>query len=127
MGEIRRRRQCLKCAGRFTTYEKLASLELLVLKKNGKKELFNREKLRLGMVKALEKRPALDRSDDLVSKIERKFRRKGKKEVTSKAIGQMVLTELKKLDMVAYLRFASVYREFDNAEDFTKELSSLEN
>ncbi len=127
LGEIRRRRQCLKCSGRFTTYERLANLELLVVKKDGHKEAFNREKLKSGIVKALEKRPGIEKADNLVGKIEKRFRRKGRKEVTSKAIGQMVLTELKKLDTVAYLRFASVYRRFDDPEDFTKELSSLSN
>lgn len=125
LGEIRRRRQCLKCSGRFTTYERLANLELVVIKKDGHKESFSREKLRLGIVKALEKRPGIEKADILVGKIEKRFRRKGRKEVLSKAIGQMVLTELKKLDTIAYLRFASVYRRFDDPEDFTKELSSL--
>ncbi len=102
-------------------------MELLVVKKDGHKEAFNREKLKSGIVKALEKRPGIEKADNLVGKIEKRFRRKGRKEVTSKAIGQMVLTELKKLDTVAYLRFASVYRRFDDPEDFTKELSSLSN
>lgn len=103
----------------------MASLELVVIKKDGRRESFNREKLRLGVLKALEKRPGLEKTDDLVRKMESRFRRRGKKEVTSKVIGQMVLTELKRLDVVAYLRFASVYRRFDNPEDFAKEVSSL--
>lgn len=125
LGEIRRRRQCLKCSGRFTTYERLANLELVVIKKDGRKELFDREKLSLGVLKALEKRPGIEKADDLVRRIEKRFRRRGRKDITSKAIGRMVLSELKRLDTVAYLRFASVYRRFDNPEDFAKEVSSL--
>ena len=125
VGEIRRRRQCLKCLRRFTTYERWALLELQVIKKDGRREDFNREKLRLGIVKALEKRPSLSLVDDLTNKIERKIRAKRGQEVTTKSIGRMVLSELKKLDMVAYLRFASVYRQFEQPEDFTKEVRSL--
>lgn len=125
IGEIRRRRECLKCLRRFTTYERLAHLELVVIKKDGRREVFDREKVRNGIVRALEKRPGIEKVDELADKIERKFRRKGALEVPSRIIGQAVLSELKKLDMVAYLRFASVYRHFDNPEDFAKELNSL--
>ncbi len=125
-GEIRRRRECLKCRRRFTTYEKVVSLEMVVVKRDGRKELFSREKLKNGIAKALEKRPAADRIDLMVEKIERKLRRKNAAEVTSKLIGQMVLAELKKADIVAYLRFASVYRQFKQPEDFARELSALE-
>ncbi|MFH0937149.1 MAG: transcriptional regulator NrdR [Candidatus Daviesbacteria bacterium] len=124
--EIRRRRECLKCLKRFTTYEKIANLELVVIKKDGRKEVFDREKLKAGIMKALEKRPAWDRAKDLADKIEMKFRKTGGREITSKAIGKTVLSELKKLDIIAYLRFASVYRQFENPEDFTKELTTLE-
>lgn len=127
LGEIRRRRECLKCAKRFTTYERVAERLFFVIKKDGRKEPFSREKLLAGILKALEKRPGAERAEMLASKIERKFRLKGKREVTSKVIGKAVLSELKKLDMVAYLRFASVYRQFENPEDFTKEVSSLVN
>ncbi|KKS65161.1 transcriptional regulator NrdR [Candidatus Daviesbacteria bacterium RIFCSPLOWO2_01_FULL_43_38] len=125
VGEIRRRRQCLKCLRRFTTYERWALLELQVIKKDGRREDFNREKLRLGIVKALEKRPLADRMDYLAGKVEKKIRRTYRGEVSSKRIGQAVLLELKKLDTVAYLRFASVYRSFENPEDFSKEINSL--
>lgn len=125
-GEIRRRRECLKCSRRFTTYERLVGLELTIIKRDGHRELFSKEKLRNGIARALEKCPAEDQIDALVDKIERKLRRKGSQIITSRAIGQMVLTELKKVDTVAYLRFASVYRRFGQAEDFTKELISLE-
>lgn len=125
LGEIRRRRECLKCQRRFTTYERLVTQELIVIKKDGKKEIFAREKLRLGIMKSLEKRPLFDRVDLLTDKVERKLRKKGFHEVPSKTIGKYVLTELKKMDRVAYLRFASVYRRFEQLEDFTKELSAL--
>jgi transcriptional repressor NrdR len=124
-GEIRRRRECLKCSRRFTTYERLASIELLVIKRDGRREPFIREKLRTGIEKALEKRPGADKVDELVDKIERKLRKRGLQEVATKLIGQMVLSELKKLDMIAYLRFVSVYRRFEQPEDFTKELQGL--
>lgn len=125
-GEIRRRRECLRCNRRFTTYERLSQIELMVIKKDGHKELFNQEKLRNGILKALEKRPAVDKTEQLVEKIERCLRRKYANGVSSKVIGRMVLSELKKMDMVAYLRFASVYRQFNQAEDFAKEIKSLE-
>lgn len=124
-GEIRRRRECLHCHGRFTTYERLSNLQFLVIKKDGHKEPFNREKLKNGILKALEKRPALSKSDELVSKIERKIWKKGISEVTSQYIGEVVLFELKKIDSVAYLRFASVYRQFQNPDDFAKELKNM--
>lgn len=124
-GEIRRRRECLKCDKRYTTYEKIAYLEFVVIKKDGRKESFDRNKLKNGVVRALEKRPAVDRADELVDKIEKRLRKKGCKEVASKFIGQQVLQELKKMDMVAYLRFASVYRRFALPEDFAKEITSL--
>lgn len=125
LGEIRRRRECLKCARRFTTYERLAFSELQVVKKDGRRQLFDRQKLRSGIAKALEKRPAVDKVDLLADKIEKRLRKTNMGEVNSKRIGQAVLAELKKLDVVAYLRFASVYRSFENPEDFAKEISSL--
>ena len=126
-GEIRRRRECLKCLRRFTTYERLARLEFVVIKKDGRREVFDREKIRVGISKALEKRPGIEKVEDLVERVERKLRRRNSLEVSSKIIGGAVLSELKKLDRVAYLRFASVYRRFDNPEDFAKEISSLVN
>lgn len=118
-GEIRRRRQCLKCAKRFTTYEKLAQLTLLVVKKDGRREPYNREKLTVGLEKALEKRPGIDKLDLLVDKIEARLRLKGVRETSSAILGKWVLAELKRLDGVAYLRFASVYHRFENIKDFT--------
>lgn len=124
-GEIRRRRECLKCEKRFTTYEKIAELELTVVKRDGRHEPFYKEKLRSGIAKALEKRPGADKVDEIADRIERKLLKRGNNKVTSKTIGKMVLAELKKVDMVAYLRFASVYRQFKQPEDFARELTSL--
>lgn len=124
-GEIRRRRECLNCDKRFTTYEGLAQLKIFVVKKDGRKEQYSREKLRAGLLKALEKRPDIDKASELADKLERKLRLKGIKEIQSKVLGDWVLRELKKMDSVAYLRFASVYRTFEDARDFERELKSL--
>lgn len=124
-GEIRRRRECLKCGRRYTTYEMLAKLEVVVIKKDRRKELFVKEKLRAGILKALEKRPAVDKGEWIVERVESKIRAKGLREVSSQLLGRWVLAELKKLDPVAYLRFASVYRTFTDPKDFERELESL--
>lgn len=124
-GEVRRRRECLKCANRFTTYEVLAEVEISVLKKDGKKEPFEREKLQRGLVKALEKRPGIDRVSSILDRIESRIREKRLQEVSSQVLGKWVLVELKKLDPVAYLRFASVYRTFSDPKDFKKEIETL--
>jgi transcriptional repressor NrdR len=124
-GEIRRRRICLKCGNRFTTYERVAGHELCVIKRDGTKESFDRNKLVAGVEKALEKRPALDSLSLIVDQIIEKIKVKGKKEIESKVLGQIVLLELKKIDKVAYLRFASVYRQFQDPSDFKKELDHL--
>ena len=124
-GEIRRRRECLKCHNRFTTYERLCAVELMVIKRDGHRQVYDRNKLKRGIEKALEKRAAFNKVDVIISHIEKKVWVKGKKEVESKLIGAAVLTELKKADQVAYLRFASVYRNFANTTDFAKELRHL--
>lgn len=124
-GEIRRRRECLKCKKRYTTYERAITLELAVIKRDGSREDFDLNKIRSGLTRALEKRPAFENLEDIVSKIERKIRSKDRIEVESKVIGREVLAELKKVDPVAYLRFVSVYRQFKVPGDFTKELESL--
>ena len=124
-GDVRRRRECIKCRGRFTTYERIGDFELYVLKKSGKRELFDRLKLSAGLRKALEKRPALEHIEDIVAKIVLDLRKKGKKEVESKVIGRFALNALKKMDKVAYLRFASVYRHFEDMKDFERELVGL--
>lgn len=124
-GEIRRRRECLKCGRRFTTYESIAQLEVVVIKKDGRRESFIEEKLRLGLLKALEKRPGIERVPRIVDRIEARIRGRHLKEIPSQTIGKWILTELKRLDPVAYLRFASVYRDFGDPKDFAKELKTL--
>lgn len=123
--QIRRRRECLRCHKRYTTYERQASFEVYVVKRGGQRQLFDRDKLKIGIAKALEKRPQLATADTIADKIEQRLKVKGEREIPSKIIGQAVLTELKKIDHVAYLRFASVYREFKDTADFKKELDSL--
>lgn len=124
-GEIRRRRQCLKCDKRFTTYESLAQLQVAVLKKDGSKEIFNAEKIRRGLLRALEKRPGVEKVPNIVNRIEGRIRAGRLDEIESATLGKWVLSELKKLDAVAYLRFASVYRAFGDLKDFSKELETL--
>ncbi len=127
MGEIRRRRECLKCRKRYTTYERASSFEAYVVKRDGRKELFDRDKVRAGLEKALEKRPGIDKVSEIALRIEGKLVIRGKRDIPSKLVGQLVLSELKKLDKVAYLRFASVYRDFKEVGDFARELQGLEN
>lgn len=124
-GEIRRRRECLKCGKRYTTYEGLGEFKILVIKKDGRKEVYDREKLQAGLIKALEKRPGIDKATFIVDRIESKIRSKGLKEVPSTFLGRAILAELKKLDAIAYLRFASVYRTFSDIGDFEKELKGF--
>ncbi len=124
--EIRRRRECLSCGKRFTTYERIEEHPILVVKKNGEREFFKREKLMAGIEKACEKRPvSASTIDKIVDKIEQSLFQLGKREVSSVIIGQMVMEELKKVDQVAYVRFASVYKEFKDVEEFLLELKSL--
>lgn len=123
--QIRRRRECLRCHKRYTTYERQANFEVYVIKRSGLRQVFDRDKLKIGIAKALEKRPQLTAVEAIVNKIEQKVKGKGEKEVSSKTIGQAVLSELRRIDHVAYLRFASVYRQFSKPADFKKELESL--
>lgn len=121
----RRRRECLKCRRRFTTYERPDKKEIMVVKKDGRRERFSIEKLKNGLMRACEKRPvSVEKVDRVVEEIEEKLRRKGK-EVKSSVIGTMVMNKLKKLDKVAYIRFASVYKEFEDLEDFKKEIKGV--
>jgi transcriptional repressor NrdR len=123
---VRRRRKCPRCKKRFTTYEKMEPLALRVIKKDGTRERFDREKIRMGIVKSCEKRPVPDEKIDLVVKeIESKLMEGGKREVKTKTIGDLVMRKLKKLDKVAYIRFASVYREFTDLDSFQHELKKL--
>ena len=121
----RRRRECLKCKKRFTTYEKAFEKDIIVVKKDGRREHFLDEKLRLGLIKACQKRPvSMEKIDNLVEEIKEKLRKKGK-EVNCELIGKMVMVRLKKLDKVAYIRFASVYMDFKTIKDFKKEIRGL--
>jgi len=118
---IRRRRECDKCEKRFTTFEKVRRTVLLVIKKDGSREPFDREKIKRGILRAIEKRPvSLDSVEKAVDEIEREMLRRESEEIPSKVIGSAVLRKLKKLDRVAWLRFASVYLEFENMDDFEK-------
>lgn len=123
---IRRRRACLKCEKRFTTYERIETVNLIVIKKDGKREQFDREKLKSGILKACEKtRVPVEKIEKIVSEVERELRGAESVEVESKKIGQMVANKLKKIDKVAYIRFSSVFRRFVDVEDFEKEVRRL--
>lgn len=122
---IRRRRECPKCKKRFTTQEKVKDSVLWVIKKDGRRELFDREKVKRGIVRALEKRPvAMGVIDEIVGDVEREMLREEKEEIPTTVIGRAVLKRLKKVDKVAWLRFASVYFEFEDLGDFEKILES---
>ncbi len=122
----RRRRECEKCNKRFTTYERVENLDLIIIKKDGRRERFDREKLKKGLLRACEKRDiAIDKIDNIVDRIENKLKLSNKKEIPSKFIGEQVMNALKKLDSVAYIRFASVYRDFKDLDDFKKELKVI--
>ena len=124
-GVTRRRRECLKCEERFTTHETLERAVLRVIKKDGGREDFDPDKLRKGILKACEKRPVSDeRIEKMMKLIEEKLRRKGS-EVTSMMVGELSSKELKKVDKIAYIRFASVYRDFTDISDFKKEIKEL--
>ena len=123
---VRRRRKCLKCKKRFTTYEKIGRGELYVVKKDGRRERFSKEKLSVGIQRAFEKRPVSKEDiDQMINEIEEQLMRRGKKEVRSSFIGELVMKKMKKLDHVAYIRFASVYRDFQDVSDFKKEIKEL--
>lgn len=118
---IRRRRECLSCNKRFTTFEKVKGSVLWVIKKDGRRELFEREKVKRGIVRSLQKRPVNDNQiEEILNDIEREFLRGEEQEITSRSIGEAVLDRLRKIDKVAWLRFASVYFEFENLDDFEK-------
>ena len=123
---IRRRRECAKCGKRFTTYEKVRSIVLWVVKKDGRREAFDKEKIKRGILRSIEKRPvSLDLVNDIIEGVEREMLKKESEEVSSKAIGNAVMARLKKIDRVAWLRFASVYLEFGNLKDFEKAIEKL--
>ena len=123
---IRRRRECLSCTKRFTTYEHVEEQQLMVSKKDGRREPFDRNKLLSGLVKACEKRPiSMDQIEELVDVIEREVSANFEREVSSRQIGERVMKRLHGLDPVAYVRFASVYREFKDVEQFMRELKDI--
>jgi transcriptional repressor NrdR len=124
---IRRRRECLKCAHRFTTYEEIEREELMVVKRDGRREEFSREKLHSGLKKAFQKRPVSPQViEDLLEKIANEVRDKYEREVPGSVIGERVMAGLREIDEVAYVRFASVYRRFQEATDFVSEVKKLE-
>jgi transcriptional repressor NrdR len=123
---IRRRRECLSCGKRYTTYEHVEEQPLMVVKKDGRREPFDRHKLLAGLVKACEKRPvSMDDLEKLVDELERELSQQFEREVASREVGERVMKKLHALDPVAYVRFASVYREFKDVEQFMRELKEL--
>ena len=126
LSSVRRRRECLKCGKRFTTYERVELVDLFVIKKDGRREQFDRNKLLVGLQRACEKRPvSMATIEETVDEIEQTLRKLKTTEVPSKSIGEKVIKRLKALDKVAYIRFASVYRSFEDVESFEKEVQSL--
>jgi len=125
-GTIRRRRECAHCGRRFTTYERVEEMLPMVVKKDGRREVFDRQKIISGLKKACEKRPVSTAQIDQVSdRIEQVLQERGEKEIPSSVIGEAIMHELHKLDQVAYVRFASVYREFKDVNEFMRELRDL--
>ena len=123
---IRRRRECINCGRRFTTYEIIEEVPLMVLKKNGRRELFDRGKLLNGLLRSGDKRTVpMSVMEQVVNDVERDIRNEINQEVTTDRIGELVLQQLKDIDQVAYVRFASVYRKFDNIDSFMEELKAL--
>lgn len=124
--KIRRRRECLNCTKRFTTYEQIESLPIMVIKKDKTRETFNRDKLLTGMLRACEKRPvSIDQMENMIDEIETTIQNTLDREVTSEKIGELVMDKLKAVDEVAYVRFASVYRQFKDINTFMSELNKL--
>ncbi|MPW25191.1 transcriptional repressor NrdR [Alkalibaculum sp. M08DMB] len=125
---IRRRRECFSCTKRFTTYEKVEDIPLMVVKKGGQREAFNRNKIMNGIIKACEKRPiSIKQIEDIVDSIEKEVYQSLEREVSSQFIGEMIMNHLKTIDEVSYVRFASVYRQFKDINTFMSELNKLLN
>jgi transcriptional repressor NrdR len=123
---IRRRRECLKCEKRYTTYERIEEVAQMVIKKDGRREQFDRWKLKAGLLKAVEKRPiTLDQLEHLIDEVERQLFSSTEHEVSTNQIGEAVMNKLKGLDEVAYVRFASVYRQFKDLNEFMDELKTM--
>lgn len=122
----RRRRECLRCKKRFTTYERVEDVSITIVKKDDRREPFNREKLKTGLTKSCEKRPiSIEQIDQIVDEIESELKQMDDQEIKSKVIGELVMKKLKKLDKIAYIRFAAVYREIEDLESFQKEIKKL--
>ena len=125
---VRRRRECIVCTRRFTTYEHIEEVTVMIVKKDGRREIFSREKVRSGIKKACEKRNiSVHVIDQFLDELERDLRETGEKEIPSHELGEQIMMKLHELDGVAYVRFASVYREFKDVNDFVAELKSLLN
>jgi len=123
---IRRRRECLTCNRRFTTYERIEEIPLMIIKKDGRREEFSRDKIRSGITKACEKRNvSMNSIEDFLDELEQELRETGKKEISSAVVGERVMNRLHELDEIAYVRFASVYREFKDVNDFIQELKRM--
>ncbi|MDD2680118.1 MAG: transcriptional regulator NrdR [Candidatus Omnitrophica bacterium] len=123
---VRRRRECLKCGKRFTTYEYIEEVSLMVIKKDGRREPFDRKKILAGVIRACEKRPvSIEKMEEIVTWVERAIQKKSDREVSSSRIGELVMEKLKSLDDVAYVRFASVYRQFKDVGQFMVELKDI--
>ncbi len=123
---IRRRRECLKCGKRFTTYEYIEEVSLLVIKKDGSRQPFDRKKILAGIMRACEKRPvSMEKMEEIVTQVERQIQKKYDREVSSAKVGEMVVEKLRSLDEVAYVRFASVYRQFKDVSQFMLELKGM--
>jgi len=125
--KVRRRRECLRCNARFTTYEVAELLMPPVVKRDGRREPFQEEKLRTGLMRALEKRPvSAERIDDIILRVKNQIRASGERELSSQQIGEWVMIELRRVDPVAYVRFASVYRSFEDVNAFREEVERLQ-
>ncbi|MBU3958372.1 MAG: transcriptional regulator NrdR [Candidatus Omnitrophica bacterium] len=123
---IRRRRECLECGKRFTTYEYIEEVSLMVIKKDGRRQPFDRKKVLTGIIKACEKRPiSIEKMEEIVIQTERAIQKKSDREVSSSGVGELVMEKLKALDDVAYVRFASVYRQFKDVGQFMEELKGI--
>jgi transcriptional repressor NrdR len=123
---IRRRRECVLCTRRFTTYEHIEEIPIMIVKKDGRREVFSKEKVRSGMLRACEKRNiSVNLIEEFISELERDLREMGEKEIPSEVVGEKVMAKLHNLDGVAYVRFASVYRDFKDVNDFVAELKTL--
>ncbi len=123
---IRRRRECLNCGRRFTTYETVETVPILVVKKDGSRQPFNIEKIRAGMIKACEKRPvSIAQIDQMAVDIEKQIQNSLRQEISSQEIGEMIMSKLKAVDEIAYVRFASVYRQFKDVTNFIKLITEM--